>query len=140
MATAFQAPGQQQNAIATWEHPPAGAGAAGAKYGRCERQASGASPCSEASSQSLEAMEVATPAVPAAAQQQLERSDSDSCGWFSKCRGCGCMTAHEQVIAGAEVPFCRRCQATLDGACPVMRGKMVDTLLYVHQAWSNAGL
>jgi hypothetical protein len=25
------------------------------------------------------------------------------------CRGCGCMTAHEQAIKGSDVPFCRRC-------------------------------
>lgn len=34
----------------------------------------------------------------------------------------------------------RRCQHTLTTACPAMQQKMVDTLLYVHHAWSNAGL
>jgi hypothetical protein len=33
-----------------------------------------------------------------------------------------------------------RCQHTLSTACPPMQQKMVDTLLYVHHAWSNAGL
>eukprot|EP00879_Flechtneria_rotunda_P019210 GHRR01020171.1.p1 GENE.GHRR01020171.1~~GHRR01020171.1.p1 ORF type:complete len:130 (+),score=20.50 GHRR01020171.1:669-1058(+) len=61
-------------------------------------------------------------------------------GWFFKCRGCGCMTAYGQTIKGAEVPFCRRCQCLLAGASPKMKQKMAATLLYVHEAWTNAGL
>jgi hypothetical protein len=42
------------------------------------------------------------------------------------------LTAHPAVSC--------RCQHTLSTACPPMQQKMVDTLLYVHHAWSNAGL
>jgi hypothetical protein len=28
----------------------------------------------------------------------------------------------------------------LDDATPEMKGKMVDTLMYVHSAWAKAGL
>jgi hypothetical protein len=30
------------------------------------------------------------------------------CAAVVHCRGCGCMTAHEQAIKGSDVPFCRR--------------------------------
>ncbi|KAF6264978.1 hypothetical protein COO60DRAFT_1481814, partial [Scenedesmus sp. NREL 46B-D3] len=111
------------------------------------RQRAGGSPCSSSVSSDC-AMELSQCQLSQQLQQQqqqsvqLNREDSGSCaemddGWFSKCRGCGCMTAHEQSINGADVPFCRRCQVTLDAACPDMHSKMVDTLLYVHQAWSD---
>jgi hypothetical protein len=43
------------------------------------------------------------------------------------------------LMSACFVFFCR-CQHTLTTACPAMQQKMVDTLLYVHHAWSNAGL
>ncbi|KAF8070907.1 atpaf1 [Scenedesmus sp. PABB004] len=120
--------------------PPGAAGAPGVfrhakeAYAAPARQASAASPSSSASSGCQ--LEYASQATQGGAD-----AAGDACeGWFSKCRGCGCMTAHEQVILGAEVPFCKRCQSTLDSACPDMKTKMVDTLLYVHHAWSSAGL
>lgn len=82
------------------------------------------------------------PSTPgAAAAGEAAAAGPGQCpGWFFNCRGCGCMTAYERRIATADVPFCRRCQVLLDDATPEMKTKMVDTLLYVHSAWAQAGL
>lgn len=112
-----------------------------AKHG-CDAaaQAPGSSPSSDASC-AMEYASCSMPATPAAQeQQQFGHGPVSFEGWFARCRGCGCMTAHEKLIKDADVPFCRRCQHTLHTACPAMQQKMVDTLLYVHHAWSNAGL
>eukprot|EP00882_Tetradesmus_deserticola_P002491 GHRQ01002652.1.p2 GENE.GHRQ01002652.1~~GHRQ01002652.1.p2 ORF type:complete len:183 (+),score=42.56 GHRQ01002652.1:350-898(+) len=77
---------------------------------------------------------------PAAAGEAAAAGSGQCPGWFFNCRGCGCMTAYERRLATADVPFCRRCQLMLDDATPEMQGKMVDTLLYVHSAWTQAGL
>jgi len=61
-------------------------------------------------------------------------------GWYRKCRGCGAMTAYEKAIDGVEMPICRRCQVTLQVAEVGARLHMHETLVYVHSAWSNAGL
>ncbi|KIY96744.1 hypothetical protein MNEG_11218 [Monoraphidium neglectum] len=61
-------------------------------------------------------------------------------GWFRKCRGCGGLTAHERAIGDADVPFCKRCQAAFHAAGPQLRYRMVETLVYVHNAWLEAGL
>lgn len=126
---------------------------ADAGFSQPARQPSGGSPCGSSVSsdcameysQCSPSQQLQQPHQKQQQQERLSRDDSGSIaemddGWFSKCRGCGCMTAHEQSIKGADVPFCRRCQVTLDAACPRMRTKMVDTLLYVHQAWSSAGI
>lgn len=124
------------------KQPGRGTVCPGAKMACTEAaQAPGCSPSSEASS----GMEYSCsmPATPAAKEQLNSGADAPAItfeGWFAKCRGCGCMTAHEKLIKDSDVPFCRRCQHTLTIACPAMQQKMVDTLLYVHHAWSNAGL
>lgn len=85
-------------------------------------------------------MSVSTPTAAPEQQQQPSEAPQPVAGWFFNCRGCGCMTAYEQTFAGVEVPFCRRCQVMLIEAKPAMQVKMVDTLLFVHNAWSKAGL
>ncbi|KAI8462617.1 MAG: hypothetical protein J3K34DRAFT_527618 [Monoraphidium minutum] len=75
---------------------------------------------------------------PAAAPQDVHYAPAD--GWFRKCRGCGWQTAHERAIGQVDVPFCKRCDATFLTSCPSMRYRMVEILLYVHEAWTDAGL
>ncbi|KAF8055389.1 hypothetical protein HT031_006756 [Scenedesmus sp. PABB004] len=83
---------------------------------------------------------LASPAAAAAAAPPGDGAVAPEQGWFFNCRGCGSMTAYERRICDADVPFCRRCQHMLSAAEPAMQGKMLDTLIYVHRAWANAGL
>lgn len=61
-------------------------------------------------------------------------------GWFSKCRGCGWMTSHDYDVQTTVVPCCKRCQETFDHLPGDKKDRMLQGLLYVHTAWTNAGL
>lgn len=61
-------------------------------------------------------------------------------GWFAKCRGCGWMTAHKYQARNVKVPFCPRCQNELKRLPRKEKSSMLSGLLYVHHAWSQAGL
>lgn len=47
---------------------------------------------------------------------------------------------HRTVFCRLLHQYCSRCQVLLIEAKPPMQKKMVDTLLYVHHAWTKAGL
>lgn len=62
-------------------------------------------------------------------------------GWFRKCRGCGTMTARELAALSTQIPFCARCQArTEEMTARKEDGELWASLLYVHNAWSAAGV
>jgi hypothetical protein len=73
------------------------------------------------------------------------RASSDAFGRMQLGRAKQPSTAHAHTpahvqLARVSCAATRRCQHTLHTACPAMQEKMVATLLYVHAAWSNAGL
>ncbi|KAI8471648.1 MAG: hypothetical protein J3K34DRAFT_520335 [Monoraphidium minutum] len=62
-------------------------------------------------------------------------------GWFKKCRGCGAMTVHEITARGADIPFCPRCKTRVaELEARHEDGGLWASLLYVHDAWSAAGV
>jgi hypothetical protein len=51
------------------------------------------------------------------------------------------MTAREMAALGTHIPFCERCKArTAEMAARKEDGELWQSLLYVHNAWSQAGV
>ncbi|GBF88911.1 hypothetical protein Rsub_01410 [Raphidocelis subcapitata] len=76
-----------------------------------------------------------------AAGGRLSPEGPAAVGWFRKCRGCGAMTARELAALSTQIPFCARCQArTEEMAARQEDGELWASLLYVHNAWSAAGV
>lgn len=78
----------------------------------------------------------------AASQQktQPEVEQAQTCGWFSKCRGCAQLTAHEYCAGSSQVPFCSNCTHQLC-ALPASEQQIYEQqLLSIHQIWMKSGL
>ncbi|MEW5303253.1 MAG: hypothetical protein WDW38_001576 [Sanguina aurantia] len=63
-------------------------------------------------------------------------------GWFSKCRGCGQLTASEHETAAARecVPFCGECVQQLRHLPDMDRAAAELQMLNIHRGWGHLGV
>eukprot|EP00798_Chlamydomonas_sp_ICE-L_P017753 gene17754-24114_t len=64
----------------------------------------------------------------------------ESCGWFSKCRGCAQLTGRTYATAGGDVPFCGCCTQHLSGMQEGDKQRFEKQLQVIHEGWLKCSM